>query len=61
LKDPERAIHIIENGDADIVILGKGALANHGWVHKFQNGEPLLEFNSDKVLRPTANIKNLEM
>ncbi|WP_431844696.1 tRNA-dihydrouridine synthase [Peribacillus simplex] len=61
LAKPERASGIINNGHADIVTLGKGALANHDWVKKVQNEEPLEEFDSEKVLRPTAVIKDFEL
>ncbi|MFD1395427.1 NADH:flavin oxidoreductase [Kroppenstedtia eburnea] len=60
LEDPERARKIIENGEADVVTLGKGALANHDWVNKVKNGEPLAEFKPEEVLRPNAKIKEFE-
>jgi|SRR5690625_1990803 len=60
LEDPERAGEMIENGEADVVTLGKGALANHDWVNKVKNGEPLLEFKPEEVLRPNAKIKEFE-
>lgn len=61
LEKPERASELINNGHADIVTLGKGALANHDWVKRVQNEEPLEEFDPEKVLRPTAVIKNFEL
>ncbi|MGW9018574.1 oxidoreductase, partial [Priestia megaterium] len=60
LEDPERASEIVQNGGADVVTLGKGALANHDWVNKVQNGESLAEFDPEKVLRPDATIKEFE-
>lgn len=60
LEDPESARKIIENGEADVVTLGKGALANHDWVNKVKNGEPLAEFKPGEVLRPNAKIKEFE-
>jgi 2,4-dienoyl-CoA reductase-like NADH-dependent reductase (Old Yellow Enzyme family) len=61
LEDPERARKIIENGEADVVTLGKGALANHDWVNKVKNGEPLAEFKPEEVLKPNAKIKEFEV
>ncbi|PEJ23497.1 NADH:flavin oxidoreductase [Peribacillus butanolivorans] len=61
LEKPERASEMINNGHADIVTLGKGALANHSWVKKVQNEEPLEAFDSEKVLHPTAVIKDFEL
>ncbi|WP_422659249.1 NADH:flavin oxidoreductase [Paenibacillus sp. EC2-1] len=61
LEKPERASKMINNGDADMVTLGKGALANHDWVKKVKNGEPLKEFDKEKVLHPVADIKDFEL
>ncbi|MGW6662948.1 MULTISPECIES: oxidoreductase [Peribacillus] len=61
LENPERASEMINNGHADIITLGKGALANHDWVKKVQNEEPLEAFDSEKVLHPTAVIKDFEL
>lgn len=61
LEDPERARKIIESGEADIVTLGKGALANKDWVNKVKNGEPLAEFKPEEVLSPNAKIKEFEV
>ncbi|AFQ19763.1 NADH:flavin oxidoreductase [Bacillus thuringiensis] len=61
LEKVERATEIISNGDADIVTLGKGALANHDWVNKVAKNEDLSDFNPDEVLHPIANIKDFEI
>ncbi|MGG4216500.1 hypothetical protein [Paenibacillus sp. FSL L8-0638] len=34
LEDPSKASQMIENCTADIITLGKGALANHNWPVK---------------------------
>lgn len=60
LEDPEKASEMIENGEADVITLGKGALANHDWVYKVRNGESLTPFNPEKALRPNAKIKTFE-
>jgi 2,4-dienoyl-CoA reductase-like NADH-dependent reductase (Old Yellow Enzyme family) len=61
LEKIERATEILSNGDADIVTLGKGALADHDWVKKVENEEPLSVFNPNEVLYPVANIKDFEI
>lgn len=61
LEDPERARELIENGEADVVTLGKGALANHDWVNKVENEETLAEFKPEEVLSPNAKIKEFEV
>lgn len=60
LENPIEASKIIEKGEADIVTIGKGALANHDWVNKIKNGEALEDFNPEKILSPTAKIKEFE-
>ena len=60
LEDPEKAKEMIESGEADLITLGKGALANHDWVHKVKNGESLAAFNPERVLHPNAKIKAFE-
>jgi len=61
LEDPEKAAELIENGEADIVTIGKGALANHDWANKVKNGEALETFNAEEVLNPNAKLKEFEV
>ncbi|WP_339230579.1 NADH:flavin oxidoreductase [Oceanobacillus sp. FSL K6-2867] len=61
LENPEKANKIIANGEADVVTLGKGALANHEWVTKVKNGKALATFNPEEVLKPNAKIKAFEV
>ncbi|GIN55996.1 hypothetical protein J8TS2_03150 [Lederbergia ruris] len=61
LENPTRAREMIENEDADLVTLGKGALSNHDWVNKVKNGDPLAEFKPEEVLNPDAKIKEFEV
>ncbi|WP_026695675.1 NADH:flavin oxidoreductase [Peribacillus kribbensis] len=60
LENPETAAEIVEKGEADIVTLGKGALANHDWVKKVKAGEPINDFQPEKILSPDARIKDFE-
>lgn len=60
LHDPEKAKEIIENGEADIITIARGALANSDWPNKVKHGEALAEFQPGKVLSPDAKIKDFE-
>lgn len=60
LEDPAKAKEIVGKGEVDLITLGKGALANHDWVNKVKNGEPLAVFNPEKILSPNAKIKEFE-
>lgn len=61
LDDSNKAAEIIDKGEADVITLGKGALANHDWVNKVKNGESLLKFKPENVLSPNAKIKEFEV
>ena len=61
LENPERAATMIEKKEADLVVLGKGALANPDWVKKVKDGNPLIAFNLKNVLSPNAKIKEFEV
>lgn len=61
LENPKKAKEIINNGEADLITLGKGALANRDWLHKVKNGEPLTSFAEEKILYPTVKIKPFEV
>ena len=60
LHEAENAEEMIENGSADLVALGKGALANHDWLHKIQNESSLAPFEPAKIFVPVANLKPFE-
>lgn len=59
-EDPTKASEMIVSGKADVITLGKEALANHDWVNKVKNGELLVVFNPESVLRPDAKLKEFE-
>ncbi|GAA0435311.1 NADH:flavin oxidoreductase [Lentibacillus halophilus] len=61
LEDPSHAEDMIANKEADVIALGKGALANHDWVNKVKHNEPLAAFEGEKVLNPNAKIKDFEV
>jgi 2,4-dienoyl-CoA reductase-like NADH-dependent reductase (Old Yellow Enzyme family) len=60
LHEPGKAEEIINKGEADLVTIGTGALANPDWANKLQNNEQLNEFNPEKFLHPNAKIKEFE-
>jgi 2,4-dienoyl-CoA reductase-like NADH-dependent reductase (Old Yellow Enzyme family) len=60
LEDPEKAEQFLKRGEADLITLGKGALANHDWPRRIANGLSLQEFNPE-ILGPKANIKQQEI
>ncbi|MCM3782371.1 NADH:flavin oxidoreductase [Neobacillus mesonae] len=61
LEEPSRASELMIRGEADLITLGKGALANHDWVKKVRAGESLNDFDQEKVLRPNAKLKDFEV
>ncbi|MCM3746262.1 NADH:flavin oxidoreductase [Paenibacillus pasadenensis] len=61
LEEPSMANEMLANGDADLVTIGKGALANHDWVNKIKNGVPQTPFDPEQILKPDAKIKEFEI
>lgn len=60
LDDPADAAGLVDSGIADIVALGKAALANRNWPQRVRDGQPLAgDFPAD-VLGPLATIKDWE-
>lgn len=59
LHEPQRAIEVLSAG-ADLIALGRGALANHDWPNRVKTGRPLAEFDRD-ILGPVADIKDSEL
>lgn len=59
LHDPDRAKQVLRDG-ADIVALGRGALANPQWPQRVKKGQELDKFDS-ALLSPLATIKPSEV
>lgn len=60
LGDPEKAESLLKEGAADMIALGKPALANRDWPEKVAQGEALNSFDYG-VLQPLANLKQQEL
>lgn len=60
LGDPEAAAQVVEAG-ADLVTLATGALANHDWPRRVQEGKSLNDLDFEKILTPFASIKEAEI
>ena len=59
LEDPLRADTALDEG-ADIIALGKAALANPDYPQRLAGGQPMAAFNP-AILGPIANIKDVEV
>jgi 2,4-dienoyl-CoA reductase-like NADH-dependent reductase (Old Yellow Enzyme family) len=60
LGDPEAANAMLHEGKADIIALGKHALANRNWPQRAANKEAMDEFDFG-LLQPLAHIKESEL
>ncbi|HEX6922457.1 MAG TPA: NADH:flavin oxidoreductase [Bacillales bacterium] len=60
LAEPEKANQLIASGDADLITLGTGALANPDWPNRVKENLPLEAFDPN-ILQPQANIKEQEL
>lgn len=60
LDDPDTAVSMLAGGPADVVALGKAALANRNWPHLVRNN---LEFGEldPSVFAPFADVKDWEL
>jgi len=60
LDDPDTAVSMLAEGSADVVALGKAALANRNWPHLVRNN---LEFGEldPSVFAPLADVKDWEL
>ncbi|KQM55165.1 NADH:flavin oxidoreductase [Sphingomonas sp. Leaf208] len=60
LQDPARAIEMLSTHGADMVTLGRGALANDDWPNRVATGEGgLVDFDS-RILSPLADLQNAD-
>lgn len=59
LHDPERAAAMLAVGAADMVTLGRGALAHADWPQRVRSGATLREFDR-RILSPLADLANAD-
>lgn len=59
LHDAEKALQVMQDG-ADMIALGRGALANHDWPERIKKGIETNDFDSS-ILGPIADIKDSEI
>lgn len=60
LDEPDAAASLVESGAADVVALGKGALATRDWPRRVRNGHLVDEFDAG-LLAPLADVKDSEL
>jgi 2,4-dienoyl-CoA reductase-like NADH-dependent reductase (Old Yellow Enzyme family) len=59
LQQPEHARALLGSGDADLISLARGALANPDWPRRVRSGHPLSPFDPE-MLRPVATLDNAD-
>lgn len=60
LGDPASAEGLLNKEGADIVTIGKAALANQDWANRVAENHELNTFDFQKYLLPKATLKNFE-
>lgn len=60
LNTPEQGESMLQKGEADVITLGKTALANKDWVRKVAEGRELEDFDPQKFFVPDARVKEFE-
>lgn len=59
LHEPEQAETVLRDGHADLVSLGRGALADPDWPRRLRAGHELTPFDSG-MLTPMATLRNAD-
>jgi 2,4-dienoyl-CoA reductase-like NADH-dependent reductase (Old Yellow Enzyme family) len=59
LDDPASLALVLNDGHADLVALGRAALANPDWPSRLECGEPFESFDG-AMLHPSASLENAE-
>lgn len=60
LDEPEAAAALIADGQADMIALGKAALATRDWPRRARSNDPLDELDGS-VFAPIADVKDWEL
>ncbi|PRY13201.1 2,4-dienoyl-CoA reductase-like NADH-dependent reductase (Old Yellow Enzyme family) [Pontibacter ummariensis] len=61
LNTPDLVELMLKEGGADIVTIGKGALANKDWPNRVAQGKELNQFKPEDFLAPNAKVKPHEL
>ncbi|ALU73430.1 NADH:flavin oxidoreductase (plasmid) [Rhodococcus erythropolis R138] len=61
LGDPAAAASMVEQGSAEVVALGKAALANRDWVRRAQQAQAIETHVDNSVFNPMATVKDWEL
>ncbi|REJ09160.1 NADH:flavin oxidoreductase [Halobacillus trueperi] len=61
LQEQERAESLLDSGQADLVSIGTGALANPDLPNKVRDNVELNAFDFEKILLPQAEVKDHEL
>lgn len=61
LEDPRTARSLLSSGAADLVAIGKAALAQHDWPQRVQGGRNIAADPHPEVFSPLADIKDWEL
>ncbi|WP_433830487.1 NADH:flavin oxidoreductase [Flavobacterium anhuiense] len=56
----ESVNHMLNSEESDFVTIGKAALANHNFPILLKNRQETQQFDSEKILRPFADLKDFE-
>lgn len=59
LHDPDLADAVIQGGHADLIAIGRAALATPDWPRKIATGEPVVPFDHG-MISPSASIENTD-
>jgi 2,4-dienoyl-CoA reductase-like NADH-dependent reductase (Old Yellow Enzyme family) len=59
MHDTAQASRVLSEGHADLIALGRGALANSDWPRRLAEGRPFAAFDPD-MLDPVATIENAD-
>ncbi|MFI6743546.1 tRNA-dihydrouridine synthase [Nonomuraea sp. NPDC050451] len=60
MHDPARAAMVLQDGHADVLALGRGALANPDFPRRLAQGLPLADFDH-RMLQPMATLSNARL
>jgi 2,4-dienoyl-CoA reductase-like NADH-dependent reductase (Old Yellow Enzyme family) len=61
LEAPQTARSLLRSGSADLVAIGKAALAQHDWPQRARDGRDIANDPHPELFTPLANIKDWEL